>query len=821
MGELPEQQGNNYPTYKIRSSYNGKKGKPKYYKDGKDISIPYALNLLSTYDRSKTLYITEGETDTITLIQAGFNAIGIPGANSFKEEYVRYLETFATIMVVLDSDTAGDNLLKSIIGYLKEGAVRLFFIPMPAGIKDVNTFHCSTCHKDIKKFEEEFKKLAPIPATLEGFKLLVESFPDSSIVNSYMINNYIKHIIGGDKIEIDKFTKAMYDLQGKDLGISRTTIKDVAKSAIAAVLRESEEANEELSIGLGENLISKGEDCYLYQRLSANGVSYEPFTSFTIKVVRRELLDNGEVQSIWRLENNNGRVQEITIGALARTSQVEFSKLVNTVDGFMYRVPPIAGFHSMFMYYVEKDVICPVFARCYTVGKHNEEWLFDEYGVDKKGEVHYVENGSYNLDGVNYLPPLDSMPRELYRSKVNMVSPARLEDEEVITLLNMLDINQGSKIAWAVLGWIGACFAKDIIQGCGYGFPVCYVTGNAQAGKTTLAKWMLKAAGFNNITALGAKSSVFGINLLASVYGNLPLWFDDIRSLGEEGIWNSIILGAYENSGDLKGTKDRSLTNTLPYNSGLLITSEFFVKSPAAQSRCLQLVADSTVQDRTLFSEINKEVDKVLPTIGASAIVKLQKGELDFAKTMEEYRVLLADRGVNSRFAQNYAVVIAGFKLMFGDYVKEDNEIWSSFVKYIADISNQNNKEVTSNSYAQELVKDIAEMLQDRVYKDIYKCGEQWVIRDNFLILSTAGLYDTWRKYKGINNTGDYNTRREFVAQLRRLPFAIRNSAGTAKINNKVVTVIKLDLEKMKAVDDIEINTIPDLLRAVDTSEFF
>ena len=32
---------------------------------------------------------------------------------------------------------------------------------------------------------------------------------------------------------------------------------------------------------------------------------------------------------------------------------------------------------------------------------------------------------------------------------------------------------------------------------------------------------------------------------------------------------------------------------------------------------------------------------------------------------------------------------------------------------------------------------------------------------------------------------------------------------------------MQLDLEKMKAVDDIEINTIPDLLRAVDTSEFF
>lgn len=77
-GSHEGQQGISYPTHKIRTSYTGKGGVPKYIKDGKKIVIPYGLQLLSTYDTNNTLYIAEGETDTATLLQAGYQVIGIP-----------------------------------------------------------------------------------------------------------------------------------------------------------------------------------------------------------------------------------------------------------------------------------------------------------------------------------------------------------------------------------------------------------------------------------------------------------------------------------------------------------------------------------------------------------------------------------------------------------------------------------------------------------------------------------------------------------------------------------------------------------------------
>lgn len=110
-GELPEQQGVNFPTCKIRTSYRGKAGRPKYIKDGKNINIPYGLNLLAKYDTNEILYLTEGETDMVTLLQAGYQCLGIPGANNFKEEYISYLTPYPVIALVMDNDVARKNAI--------------------------------------------------------------------------------------------------------------------------------------------------------------------------------------------------------------------------------------------------------------------------------------------------------------------------------------------------------------------------------------------------------------------------------------------------------------------------------------------------------------------------------------------------------------------------------------------------------------------------------------------------------------------------------------------------------------------------------------
>ena len=75
-----------------------------------------------------------------------------------------------------------------------EKATRLFFVEMPQGVKDVNELLCNKCYKDIEKFKKEFKSLALVPATEEGFEVLLTAGTDVDLINKDYIGGYVKHV---------------------------------------------------------------------------------------------------------------------------------------------------------------------------------------------------------------------------------------------------------------------------------------------------------------------------------------------------------------------------------------------------------------------------------------------------------------------------------------------------------------------------------------------------------------------------------------------------------------------------------------------------
>lgn len=818
-GSLPEQQGEDGVTYRIRRRY---KGSPKYTKDGRGINIPYGLDLLDTY-KEDTLYLTEGETDMVTLYQAGFQALGIPGATMYREEYNNYLLRYSNIVVVLDSDMAGDEFLHTILEKLGEESTRVFFKEMPKGIKDVNTYHCTTCLGDIERFKENFRRLPTVPATLTGVKALYDISP-GLVVSRDLIRGYTRRILKGDRIEADKFIKFVYDLAGKEQGVTKATINSMVKETFKSMLEETKEAQELVGTTVDEtgDFIQESDGVYVMKKITMQGIILEPFTSFTVKIKGGYETEDGERKAVWEVTNTDDEKIEIVVGAEERTSSMMLQRQLARHERFMYRVPAFSGFHNLFMNYIERQVPHMFMKQVQGVGHYKNIWVFDEVGIDSRGEIIPYDGNinGYMLDSKGYCTPKDSIPSGMYVNKIHMPVPAEISKEEVEDLLRLLEINQGSKIAWVLLGWIGACFIKDIIQEKGWGMPIAYVTGNAQSGKTTLATWLLRTAGYMTASAYGTKSSVVGINLISTVYRNLPIWFDDIRNLGEEGIWNTLILGFYENAATVKGNKDGGLASQKPFESGLLITSEFFIKSPAAASRCIRLEADDTIQDRTLYTEVASKTERLLPYIGINGIIRRQRGALDVKEELDKARTLLVGKGLKERYAQSYAVVLVGFKLLFGHLFDDNSDIYKELKDYIITTTAEVELEDESNNYAMGLLKDFAGMVNDPVYKNQFKSGEQWVVRDNKLIIFTDTLYETWRRYKGINNTGDYNTKREFVAQLRRTKYSERNKTGTVSFNGKHRTAVKIDLDKLKEHTDPEISTIPDAFVSEDVSDF-
>lgn len=54
-----------------------------------------------------TVYICEGEMDTLTLQQMGFNTIGVPGVHNWKDEWTEEIDEAKRVYIVFDQDKAG------------------------------------------------------------------------------------------------------------------------------------------------------------------------------------------------------------------------------------------------------------------------------------------------------------------------------------------------------------------------------------------------------------------------------------------------------------------------------------------------------------------------------------------------------------------------------------------------------------------------------------------------------------------------------------------------------------------------------------------
>ena len=152
---------------KIRTKYHGK-DKYIYQNIAKSpvaTMLPYGLHWLDGYS-DELLYITEGETDAMTLAQAGFPVLGFPSANGFKPEFSVYLKKFKTLVVVRDNDEPGWNLVTSIA---EEFPDNIYMVQLPKGTKDINNYHISICGSNIDNFTTMFPTLQRLPASPQTF----------------------------------------------------------------------------------------------------------------------------------------------------------------------------------------------------------------------------------------------------------------------------------------------------------------------------------------------------------------------------------------------------------------------------------------------------------------------------------------------------------------------------------------------------------------------------------------------------------------------------------------------------------------------------
>ena len=98
------------------------------------IPCPYNIRILN--GEPGPVYLCEGVIDTLTLIEAGFPAVGVPGAANFKPSWVPLFRN-KSVYVVFDADAAGEAGAARTLSLLTAQCIESHRLPLPPG-KDIN-----------------------------------------------------------------------------------------------------------------------------------------------------------------------------------------------------------------------------------------------------------------------------------------------------------------------------------------------------------------------------------------------------------------------------------------------------------------------------------------------------------------------------------------------------------------------------------------------------------------------------------------------------------------------------------------------------------
>jgi hypothetical protein len=139
------------------------KGKDRFFWRKRDKPILYGL-WRKKGRQSKYLVLSEGESDAQSLWLHGFPALGLPGANSWKEEWAQYFDSYEQIYAVVEPDQGGDAVLKSLGNSRIRDRVWLVRLD---GVKDASELYLSDPRNFKQNWDTAMKAAVPWSETGE------------------------------------------------------------------------------------------------------------------------------------------------------------------------------------------------------------------------------------------------------------------------------------------------------------------------------------------------------------------------------------------------------------------------------------------------------------------------------------------------------------------------------------------------------------------------------------------------------------------------------------------------------------------------------
>lgn len=626
----------------------------KYGFKGKGINIYTPIRKI---DNTKPLILAESEFKAAAAIQLGFPAIGVPGIHSFAVNHFSRLRDLLVDLNVKDLVIIYDNEIK--------------YDPLLPNYKpDV-----------LKQWDTQWRAVdiaRKLGRSLSSLNVKIGTLPSEWMIDGKID---IDGALAAGKTSMD-FRNIIYKAQSWSdyLDVQPTIARKIIHRKI---FKEDFLENSPIKkvSSMGDKLGPIG--YYIKKEIKVDKdriTVWEPVTNFTMDIYKTIIDGEDYIREII-FNNQDGTRSEPVICMSGKNIQRDFKSWAWSRGDYHFD----GSQEDLNKIWRLEGILCDgrEIVRPEQIGLVNTTsepiWLFGNVLIKSDGSM-ITANSSDGImwDGlVGYLPR--SNREEDKRGKqittLGKIPTINLDPELTFGLAELKSIaagmeeNYGTRVISLALGWVVACLFSDEIYRRYASFPILFIAGKRESGKTTLGAWLMSLVGqsVTDKSSDSIESSMAGVLRNLAWFSNLPYWLDEYRNDVSGKKWEALFRNVYQRQTPAKGTLGKHVRGD-NVNAGLIVSGEETPEDNALLSRCIiiQLHKRKKDKDNPIFTRIeNYRSQNLMSRMLLEVIKQRQKLLPIILDAIEGCKKRLLKEGVGDRIALNYAIAAICYDIIF------------------------------------------------------------------------------------------------------------------------------------------------------------
>ena len=371
-------------------------------------------------------------------------------------------------------------------------------------------------------------------------------------------------------------------------------------------------------------------------------------------------------------------------------------------------------------------------------------YLFNNVVV-QKGKLYVSEKRGdpIEVEGTGY------KPRPLYiESEASNISRVELCHDDFDYREAIVKVSQNWKANDTLLGlgWIVASVFADVIHDEFGAFPILFVSGIYEGGKTTYCEFIAQFHGISTHVNNAGEITKVALSHMMRYFSNMIVWVDEYRQTEKMGMWDGYLRSIYNRQGAAKGLRDSiDQIRKVPVYGTLMISGEAMPADSALNTRIISVDLAKRhivgqhyqwlIDNRHKFSRMYIELAKQ----------REAKSE-ELVKNIKDMRRMISKQWeLSDRHALNYAIIISALEMFCPEAIPGEGFLdWCMHHAKARQIVAHEDHILSQFLYDMSFLK-----MNGKLNTGCYEIGtEDNGSMNKFLYLHLKSAYDQWSEYK-------------------------------------------------------------------------